>query len=608
MAQPKIPERFEILETITSDDEEILLRVRDRTLLREVILKLPGPGLAALLEGSDDRGRALREARALARVQHAGVIRLLEVIDDEQGPALVIEPVVGETLAEYVMREGAIDSEMARKLAIELASALQAAHEAGIVHRGLSASSITLRADGTSCLTNFSFAKFGQPGSEDIPQTSFLYNPLTSSSFDTGLTNTAAGLQRLGRQTAIMPSHPAPEQMRGELAEPRSDLFGLGWVLFECLTGAPPFVETNFKDWRKPLDPREFAQDVSRPLAEALMKCLAVSPAKRFQNAGQLRAALERKSGTGGEGKRRSAIGAWATAAGVLLVASLLVTFAMKDRSEPIFGGERGEAPRRARVVEEGRYAPEYKNSYALLIGIGRVYEDYGWSPLPNAENDVDALAAQLEAMPWEGWKVEKLVAENATREGILAALDEVGDTAKANDRILVYFAGHGVAHERSGTSGWMIPAGAKPEQEDRGRSTWLPFDDFANFFGQSEAKHILLAMDCCYSGRLSQGRLRAANSSTYSERYLTRKAHVVITSGRGDERVMDGEPGSNSPFMEAFLASLRSSDRPAITGSSLFTDIKEAFIDAGVGHEPQFAYPPGDSQSGEFVLFLKQP
>lgn len=161
MTRLPIPERFEILEQVTETAGELVLRARDRVLLREVLLKLPGPGLTALLEENQDHRRALREARALARLQHPGVLRLVDVIETPRGPLLVMDPVAGETLAERIRQSGPLDSEDVRTLGIGLASALTAVHDVGVVHRGLSMENVILKDDGSPCLAGFFLAKFG---------------------------------------------------------------------------------------------------------------------------------------------------------------------------------------------------------------------------------------------------------------------------------------------------------------------------------------------------------------------------------------------------------------------------------------------------------------
>jgi uncharacterized caspase-like protein len=245
-----------------------------------------------------------------------------------------------------------------------------------------------------------------------------------------------------------------------------------------------------------------------------------------------------------------------------------------------------------------GDLSNTYESSYALLIGIGDAYSGSGFPPLPNAEGDVEAIAEALARRRASGWQIETLLGEAATGDAVIDALAELSSKSQKNDRAFVFFAGHGIPHETSEESGWMIPADAERDK----RSSWVRFDEFFRFFGESQAKHILVAMDCCYGGRLTTS--RSAGPSSYNERYLTRKAHVVLTSGRGDEAVSDGTPGGHSPFSAAFLDALRGSE--PLTSTMLFADIQRAFTKTEIGHTPQFGYPDGSPAGGEFVFFLE--
>ena len=159
------------------------------------------------------------------------------------------------------------------------------------------------------------------------------------------------------------------------------------------------------------------------------------------------------------------------------------------------------------------------------------------------------------------------------------------------------------VRHSPRLLDGWIVPAYARPLAQDEGRATWMRFDEFDRFFDETRAKHVLVAMDCCYSGRLATG--RSASASSYSERYLRQKAHVVLTSGRGFEEVSDGVPGTHSPFAEAFLGTFEREDLPAITSSELFSEIDRVFAERGVGHLPQLRHAGG--APGQFVFFLEK-
>ena len=113
----------------------------------------------------------------------------------------------------------------------------------------------------------------------------------------------------------------------------------------------------------------------------------------------------------------------------------------------------------------------------------------------------------------------------------------------------------------------------------------------------------MLLAMDCCYGGRLVSSR---SASSEYEERLMTRRAHVIISSGRGDQQVSDGVPGENSPFATAFIKALDSNGPArAITSSQIYSSMETYWMQEDFNQEPLIGYPEG-AQGGNFVFVLR--
>ncbi len=591
-----VSERFDVREELVRTELEVLARAQDRTLGREVVLKALGPAAVEALASREDRERALREARALARIDGDGVVRLLDVLETERGPVLVLEPFAGESLAERLARHAGepMDPADVRRLAFDLATALESVHRAGVVHRGLSTGSVLLSAAGRPRLTGFSFARWDRA----TGMTSIDYGRASSD---------AAGSEAV----VLRPTHPAPEQVAGQPADARSDVFALGCVLYECLTARNPFPAEDPVDRVAPPPAHKLVRDVPRDLSELVERCLARNPLNRPQSAGevatQLAAFADESPAEAGERRH-----AWwrpdvmqLALAGAALFA--VWVFALRGDGED---GERGvqlldQDAASATVGRSGAPALQasYVASHALLIGIGEVYADQRFPALSNAEADVAALAARLDEMTWENWQTTTLTGAAATRQGILSALRDVEHRAGPDDRVFIYYAGHGEPHERASESGWIIPAGARRQAEDPSRADWIRFDEFSRFFDESEAKHILVAMDCCYSGRLAAP--RSATSTRYSERFLRSKAHVVITSGRRFEVVSDGVAGAHSPFTRAFLDALSRTDTEAMTSSALYSEIADAFVQEGIGQTPQFAYPPRQSL-GQFVFFLQ--
>lgn len=618
MTDTSLPERFQVLEEICRSDAEVLLRARDHLLQREVVISRPSPSLSGL-QNTQEIERSLRQARALARVQHAGVVRLIDVMETKDGPVLVMEPIPGETLAERLAREKRLPPENVRALAMKLCGALEAVHAAGIVHRGVSAANVVLRDDGTPCLTGFVFAKFGHAG-QGVPGTTFMYKPKSKAAPGS---SGAAGSAAPAPAQCALPPHPAPEQILGQAADARCDVFGLGWMLYECLTGESPYPrELDVERWTAPADPRRLVPGTSKALAATIMKCLAPSPLKRFASAKDVREALEADApsvssagqGAGGRaasGSRRKPIAVAAGVAVLLAGGGAYLAFGSGSQS----GGDvlgagpeelRGTAVRGGGSAQSGKFSDRYERSHALLIGIGPVYARNGFPALPNAERDVEAIAARLEEIrsASETWKIELLTGSKATRDNILAALSAITAEAKENDKVFVYYAGHGVPHDVSEKSGWIVPADGATLEQDSSRKTWVRFDEFGHLFDESKAKHVLVAMDCCYGGRLTAA--RSASAASYSRRLVSDPAKIILSSGRPNEQVSDGVRGENSPFARAFLDVLSREGAEAVTTTDIFNDIQKKFLAEEVVHLPVRGNPPGAPQSGEVVFFLR--
>lgn len=582
-----VPERFEVIETLVEDELEVAQRCRDRVLGREVVLKRPGPGLAEILGAEGDPERSLREARSLAAVTHPGVQRLLEAVEGPGGPILVLEPVPGETLAERLERDGRLPAAEVARLGAELGDALCAVHAIGAVHRDVAPRHVVLRPDGSACLTGFRLAKFTVQGAE------------TSIAYDAARVPEETRGRRPVDPRRLVPTYPAPEQLFGELANPRTDLFGLGCLLYRALTGEEAIPELIGRGWQPPRDPRRIVSDAPRALGQAILSCLGRSPVGRVQSAAALRDTLRALETEPARRAGRPKLLAGIGAAAALVVAAVLV-----PGWGDVWGGKRGvpvnTAPHQGvRGGEQRVYASTFNKSYALLIGIGKAYEANGFEALDNAEGDVVALGDRLRELPGD-WDVTVLTGPQASEQGIRAAKRDLEKKLLPDDQALIFFAGHGVPHEKA-KGGWMIPADGQSEKEDPGLSKWIRFGEFASFFQEASAKHILVLMDCCYGGRV--GTTRAGPLLVdYQERFLTMRAHVIIASGRPNEVVEDGRKGGHSPFAEAILAAL-DAEGPALTSTKLMAEIEGAFVEQRISHTPELSYP---GEPGVFVFRLR--
>src|SRR5262245_49504063 len=240
-------------------------RARDRVLDEEVALKV----LRSDLGGVGEMETRFRAEIKLARtVSHPNVCRIHEYGEDGSLRYISMELVEGENLRERVRRTGPLPADEATRIAVDIARGLEAIHEAGVVHRDLSPFNVTVDAKGRVRVMDFGIAK--------------------RVAAETGA-GSAAGYV-LGN-----PEYMSPEQARGRRVETRSDLYSLGVVLYELLTGRPPFrgdtpVETLLAhaDARPPLDdPR-----IPPRLRSVLERALAKDPQARFATAQEMARAL----------------------------------------------------------------------------------------------------------------------------------------------------------------------------------------------------------------------------------------------------------------------------------------------------------------------------
>ena len=240
-------------------------RARDRVLDEDVALKVLRSDLA---EAGAMETRFRDEIKLARTVSHPNVCRIHEYGEDGALRYISMELVEGENLKEHLRRTGPLSAEEATRIAVDIARGLEAIHEAGVVHRDLSPFNVTLDAKGRVRVMDFGIAKrvAGETGA-----------------------GSAAGYV-LGN-----PEYMSPEQARGRRVSTRSDLYSLGAVLYELLTGRPPFrgdtpVETLLAhaDAQPPLDdPR-----IPARLRSVLERALAKDPEARFETAQAMAQAL----------------------------------------------------------------------------------------------------------------------------------------------------------------------------------------------------------------------------------------------------------------------------------------------------------------------------
>ncbi|ADD40486.1 serine/threonine-protein kinase [Stackebrandtia nassauensis] len=258
VAQPGvvIADRYELTAKVGDGGHGTVWRAHDRLLQRDVAVKeVTLPPYLPPDEREQLCDRTLREARAAASLSHASVVRVFDVVTEDGRPWIVMELLKARSLADIISADGPMPPRVVAKIGLSLVSALEAAHEAGIVHRDIKPGNVMISADGRCVLSDFGAAAASASG--------------------TG--HTAPGMV-LGSAHYI-----APERAIGGPAEPPSDLFSLGVTLYAALEGRPPFDrgDTTATMHAVVHDPPEAPRNAG-PLAPLLAGLLDKDPTQRF--------------------------------------------------------------------------------------------------------------------------------------------------------------------------------------------------------------------------------------------------------------------------------------------------------------------------------------
>jgi serine/threonine-protein kinase len=248
----------------------IVYKARHLRLNRPVAIKML---LAGAYAGLEERERFFREAEAVASLRHANLVQVHDVGDHDGRPYFTMEYVEGGSLAQKLLGTPQ-PAHQAAALVVTLAETVQVAHQGGIVHRDLKPANVLLTADGTPKIADFGLARH----------------------FDAGPALTRTG-DRMGT-----PSYMAPEQAMGKASAigPAVDIYSLGAILYELLTGRPPFkgesaAQTEMQViYQDPVPPSRLNARVPRDLETICLKCLEKYPDRRYATAAALAEDLER--------------------------------------------------------------------------------------------------------------------------------------------------------------------------------------------------------------------------------------------------------------------------------------------------------------------------
>ena len=301
---------YRIAEKIGAGGMGVVYRAHDEQLERDVALKvLP----AGMLVDKASRNRFRREAVSLARLNHPNIATIHEFGTEDGTDFLVTEYIVGQTLSER-LTSGPLPSADVIRLGLQLAEGLSAAHQQGVVHRDLKPANLRITTDNRLKILDFGLAHFTRPDA-DVASTISL-SSLTASQQVTG----------------TLP-YMAPEQLRGEPADPRTDIWAAGAVLYEMCSARRPFPDTNGPMLidailnKSPETPSKVNPRTSPGLEKVVLKALEKDPARRYQTAAELQADIERlTSGVKPIVARRSPRLLLLGSALLLIVVTVLVT------------------------------------------------------------------------------------------------------------------------------------------------------------------------------------------------------------------------------------------------------------------------------------------
>jgi len=261
-----IADRYEVIEELGKGGMGKVFRVEDKKIREEVALKIIKPEIAADKKTIERFSNELKFARKIA---HRNVCKMYDLGEEEGTYYITMEYIPGEDLKSFIRRSRQLNVGTAISLAKQVSEGLSEAHRLGVVHRDLKPQNVMIDREGNPRIMDFGVAR---------------------SVIGKGITG--AGVM-IGT-----PEYMSPEQVEGKEADQRSDIYSLGIIMYEMLTGRVPFEgDTAFaigimQKSETPKDPREFNSQIPEDLSRVILKCLEKDKEKRYQSAGEIRSEL----------------------------------------------------------------------------------------------------------------------------------------------------------------------------------------------------------------------------------------------------------------------------------------------------------------------------
>lgn len=261
-----LDDRYEILEVIGAGGMAVVYKAMCHRLNRYVAVKILRDELA---NDEEFRKRFQTEAQAVAMLSHPNIVSVYDVSHSDGVEYIVMELIEGVTLMQYMKKKGALGWKEALHFAVQISKALEHAHEKGIIHRDIKPQNIMILKDGTIKVADF------------------------------GIAALESAQEKKSDQTVGSVHYIAPEQARGEQPDPRSDIYSLGVVMYEMLTGKMPYDGDTAEQVAMkhitghPVPPQELNPDIPEELAAITLKAMNSDINARYQSASELLRDLE---------------------------------------------------------------------------------------------------------------------------------------------------------------------------------------------------------------------------------------------------------------------------------------------------------------------------
>ena len=448
--------RYEIHELIGVGGMAYVYRAYDRMEDRWVAIKI----LKEELAGNSDFLRRFRnESRAIAMLSHPNTVKVYDVSFGDKIQYIVMEYIDGITLKQYIEQEGVIRWQEAVHFTIQILLALEHAHQKGIVHRDIKPQNIMLLQNGVIKVADFGIARFLQ-------------------SETTTMTDKAIGSVH----------YIAPEQARGDYITDKADIYSVGVMLYEMLTGRLPFVADNavsvalMQLQAKPVMPRELNSGIPRGLEQITMRAMEKNPMDRFQSAGEMLEDLE-------QFKRNP---------------NIIFRYDLQTNVAPYDPNKQMDR------YDSGRFVPDYEDNYeyeeelvrsrkrakgamvikgilaaVIIIGIavGAVWLMQNWETL--LEPQVDE---QVEMPLFEGMLYQDIIANREYVENFTFVTTQGNDPDKPSGEVL----------KQNPKQGLMVKKGREVELMINGEIAKFPMPELRNYT-QADAIALLKELNLPY-------------------------------------------------------------------------------------------------------------